>query len=520
MDITVYKPDGSTVAVTSAYTLDMSFGNGGNNFELAIDLDGDRQLGVNWIVAIEGTEYGGIVDGRKADVSGDQTTITWSGRTWHGIMNSHIIAPNAGSDHFAVSGDANRCLESALRQMGLGAFFRVRSANAGVYVSYQFKRPAELGYDGVMNMLRKHGLRLMCKRYEDYTELWAEHTTDRGEAADSDIADFTAENVWRPPNHLYCAGEGEQKDRKILHLYADKNGNVSQKQTMFGIDEVTEIYDYTNADDAKLLEDGTKKLKEMQSFGKVDVDVVSGEEMYVGDTVIAHDRRYGQTVTDTIVKKILKVSNGIPTVTYECGENVSSSGGISHGTAEWSGAGATYSAGSGIRIVDHVISADVTNSTISNVNSSISTVSSDVSTLKQQYNTLLNNYNSLKSQVNNAGGIVESGSRVIDTVTWNWVKFSNGTMHLWGIDHMPNCFIGGGPSAGGFYYTNDIYKNFPVTFTGNFPVVTLQFSMTYGIYGTWLKTVSYTSFGYAAWSNSIKQSVDAYVHIQVTGQWK
>lgn len=360
MDVTVYKPNGETVAITSAYTLDLSFGSGGNNFELTVDMENNQQLGVNWLIAIEGTEYGGVVDGRRVEVSGGETLVTWSGRTWHGVMNSHIVAPDAGKDYFSVSGDANRCLEAALKQMGLSAFFRVRSANAGVNIKYQFHRPAERGYDGVMNMLSGNNLRLMVKRYATYTEIWAEPTTTRGTQADSDVADFTAEKLWRPPNHLYCAGEGEKKERKILHLYADEKGNISQKQTLFGVDEVCEIYDYTNADDSKLLEDGTKKLKELQSFGNVDVDVTTGEEMYVGDTIVAHDRRYGQVIQDIVVKKILKVENGVSTVSYECGENTSSSGGITTAIGEWA------SLGSAIQTVNNQINA--VNSRVDQVN--------------------------------------------------------------------------------------------------------------------------------------------------------
>lgn len=87
----------------------MAYGRDENNFEVTIAIEdhccepecriymGDSDDGKN-----QWTEIGGIIDAIKLNTeSGD---ITYSGRTWHGIMEGKVLCPDAGQDYLTLSG--------------------------------------------------------------------------------------------------------------------------------------------------------------------------------------------------------------------------------------------------------------------------------------------------------------------------------------------------------------------------------------------------------------------------------
>ena len=76
---------------------------------------------------------------------------------------------------------------------------------------------------------------------------------------------FTMDNNKRGTNHLICLGKGELKDRLVIHLYIDDQGNISQTQYFFGINEIAEIYDSSGSEYEDLLKNGTEKLLKSKS---------------------------------------------------------------------------------------------------------------------------------------------------------------------------------------------------------------------------------------------------------------
>ena len=96
-------------------------------------------------------------------------------------------------------------------------------------------------------------------------------------------------------------------------------GNVSQSQSLKGVDEIAQVYDYSNAETAELNQKTREKLQELQSEGDVKVTVHedTGILFDVGDTVTARDNLTGITVNASITKKIVKVSGGVLFVDYE-----------------------------------------------------------------------------------------------------------------------------------------------------------------------------------------------------------
>ena len=356
MELTLSSADGTDLGSTSDFVLDLSFGDSGNNYRLSCP---SLPIACGDVMAVEGTEWGGLVDSCEDALEGGVSTTTWSGRTFHGLLCGKVLCPPAGQDYLTASGDANDCLRSLVARCGLSDFFEVPAAKAGIDVRYTFDRYCD-AYTGIRKMLASSSARLMIRREDGRTLMWAEAAEAHGDGIDSDLLDFSAKRATRPVNHLVCAGAGELHERVIVHLYADEAGNVSRTQTLKGADEVCELYDYSSADEAKLVEDGTKKLKGYQSQGSVDVTVHDGLTLYVGDTVTAANREAGRTVTATVGKKIVKVSGGIAAISYEVGDaETGATGGTSAGH-ESSGGGVSYAAGEGIRITGGTISAEVT----------------------------------------------------------------------------------------------------------------------------------------------------------------
>lgn len=121
------------------------------------------------------------------------------------------------------------------------------------------------------------------------------------------------------PNHLICLGQGELKDRTVLHFYADSKGQIVDKQVFTGMDEITEVYELSNEEDEEKLEsDAKKKFKELlqgtTTKATLDTDRINID---IGDIVGGRERITGVSVQSPVVRKILKISNGEMTVEYK-----------------------------------------------------------------------------------------------------------------------------------------------------------------------------------------------------------
>lgn len=295
------------------FSMDLAFGADEQDFEIAFP---SPVLSGGELLYIDGTEYGGIVDAVTQSTETDN--VIYAGRTWHGMLAGKIVQPPSGSDYYTLSGDANACIALLLSKVALTDVLTARSASAGISVNYQFERFCN-AYDGLLKMLASADAVLRIERHDGITELWAEPRVTITDEADSDLMDFAITDSVRVPNHLVCAGEGELQERVVVDLYADSAGNVSQTQTLTGVDEIAVFYNYNNADQAELIAEGTKELQSYQLGGGADVQVNSIGDWHVGDKLQVRNNRTGLTVTSTIEKKIVKVKDGMLSVDYEVG---------------------------------------------------------------------------------------------------------------------------------------------------------------------------------------------------------
>lgn len=335
------------------FTLDLAFGSDEN--ALSLECEAAHAPEEGQFVFIDGTEYGGVVDevtyeaGREASGA-----VLCKGRTWHGILAGKRLLPDSGSGYLSVSGKAGDALASLIERMGLSGLFSAASDDTSV--SYTFDRFVD-GYSGLKAMAKANGRKVAMRRRGGKVEISLPPAVDYANKVDSDLLDFTLTSVYRCVNHLVCAGTGELENRAVVHFYADAAGNVSHTQSLFGVDEISALYDYSNADEEKLEEEGKKKLKEYQTQGSVEVEAHDDIDVDVGDVISARDNAHGRTVTATVVKKIVQVSRGVATYSYEVGSETTTKT-SSSGNAE-SGGGHAYLAGKGLTLEGYTFNADV-----------------------------------------------------------------------------------------------------------------------------------------------------------------
>lgn len=339
-------------------TLDLAFGEDENDFELAVH-DSDVRLEAGAFVYVDGTEYGGIIDSTGSSLEDGVAAVAYEGRTWHGLLASRVIQPPSGQDYRTVSGDATDCIQQVIDHIGLSGVMTTSPARASELTvsSYRFDRYTD-AYAGLKKMLESCGGKLHMVYDSGMLRLSAMPVATYG-GVDSDLIDYSYDRDWHPVNHLICLGTGEGKDRTVVHLYADTEGAVSETQSLTGLDEVQAVYDYSNADRAELVEKGREKLEALQAQGGVDVRIHDGLDLDIGDIVASHDRLSGIDVTAQVTKKIVKLSHGVLTVSYECGTAGTSRTSLT-GTAESTPGGHPYYAGDGLRLSDWTFSADVT----------------------------------------------------------------------------------------------------------------------------------------------------------------
>ena len=265
MDLIYTNPDREDLGVLFDYEFDLAFGSSENNFECKVQTD-NHCMEPGSFLYIEGTEYGGIVDSVAVDT--ENKTVTYSGRTWHGILAGNIIEPEPGYAYHVMNGDANTVIRDLIEYLDLSNIFTADEAESGVLVqSYHFERYTD-AYKGIRKMLSEFGGKLKLTYKRDTVILSAVPLVDYSldEEFDASQVDFQVKKNYRPVNHLICLGSGNLKDRHIIHLFADEYGGIQpykttenpvcdgdyildkSQQVLFGVEEVADVYDYSSAE--------------------------------------------------------------------------------------------------------------------------------------------------------------------------------------------------------------------------------------------------------------------------------
>ena len=320
MDLIYTGTNGVDQGVLLRYELDLAFGPNENDFELTMD-SSDHVLEPGSRIYMDGTEYGGIVDQIHVDTA--KQTVTYQGRTWQGVLAKKILEPDPGQDYLICTGDANDILADLIRRIGLEELFSAPETASGIAITgYAMGRYAD-AYSGIRRMLETASAKLRI-RYSDGRVILSAHPANTYadiEQLDGDWAELDIKAVYRPVNHMICLGRGDLAAREVIHLYADASGQISKTQSLFGLDEVTEIYDYSNAESLEELEQGgMERLQEAAADGSIKLQLNDTEtEFEVGDIVSATDLLTGIRVTQKVIKKIIHIASGEMDIDYEVG---------------------------------------------------------------------------------------------------------------------------------------------------------------------------------------------------------
>lgn len=322
MDLIYTNANRVDLGIIPAYAFDLSFGASENDFAITVG-KGEAAIEPLSLAYIEGTEYGGMVDALKTSTNSD--SITYTGRTWHGIINSKVIQPNPGENYLVVSGDANSVLSALVSRLGLSGLFVVAETVSGLNISrYQFARYCK-GYDGIRAMLSKNGAKLKIEwdATARAVRLSAVPLVDySAEPVDGDIATLSVERHEAKVNHLICLGRGDLAEREVIHLYADRNGNIGETQFYTGVDEIVDTYENTAVETVEeLREGGVSRLEELRNNDKAEMNLTETESpLYdIGDIVGATDIESGISISAPVTQKIVKIENGAIRTEYKTG---------------------------------------------------------------------------------------------------------------------------------------------------------------------------------------------------------
>lgn len=266
MDLIYTDKNRKDIDVLSDYELDEAFGKNENNFSLKISLS-EHCMEPGCVIYAENTEYGGIIDTLNPNTK--DSTLTYKGRTWHGILNSKVLEPNTGEDYLILSGEANSVLKEIITRLKLNDVFSVSEEDSGIeIIHYQCSR-YPCAYDEIRKMLYEFmgKLTINCQMKTVLLSVSPLYDYSADEEWDANQLDFTIEKNYHPVNHLICLGSGDLKDRHVIHLFTDENGGIQpysfydnpyqdadyildkRNQILKEQEEVVEVYDYGNAQD-------------------------------------------------------------------------------------------------------------------------------------------------------------------------------------------------------------------------------------------------------------------------------
>lgn len=233
MDLIYTDENRKDIGVIPFFEWDMAYGYDENDFELKISLK-RHCCDIGYFLYIDGTEYGGIID--KIEVDTEKKQVTYSGRTWHGILSSKVIGLNLTPDEYGgnyryssyvVSGDANDVIEEIINRVGLTDIFEAESENSGITIVQNSLNRYYDAYKATLNLLNSYHAKLKFEwnHTTQKVKLWAEISIDHTELDDFDSTqfDFKVGKSVAFTNHVICYNT---LTMRAIHVFADENGLI------------------------------------------------------------------------------------------------------------------------------------------------------------------------------------------------------------------------------------------------------------------------------------------------------
>lgn len=299
----------------------MDFDLGGENDVEITCTRGQLQMGY-WIMA-PGTEYCALIEEMEVNTNSEEET--WRGNAIRKLLEQYIIQPPSGQDYRTVSGDANEILESVLGGAFGGIFSFPEELSEIEISSYQFERYTD-ALTGFTKMLATKNARLDIEVIQGgpnepfeimISAVPIQDLSEEIEYSQDSKVNISIEESRRGINHMICLGKGDLKDRQVVHLYAQLDGSISQKQYYKGLQERTEVYDNNNAEDLdELIEGGTEQLQDQMNYKKMNLEV-QDMDLQIADIVGGRDYNSGLFLQKPVTQKIVKIEKGTIEIEYK-----------------------------------------------------------------------------------------------------------------------------------------------------------------------------------------------------------
>lgn len=234
--------DYKDIGVLQDYSFDECYGVDENNFECKIQKynpilsDPDNPIGQDFILYIEFTEYGGIIDRIESDTKSGEVTL--SGRTWHGFLNSFVIEPPKNRDERLYAGEANAVVKQMLIDAGVpladnGGLVSVSTNDSGVIITATSVRYGKL-YDTILKVLTSKDVNAkLTMYYQDkhlYLEVLNSVNTGVFEEFDTSQVPLKVGKTYNNVTELLCLGQGNGAKRAVIHLYVAAKDATPDKE--------------------------------------------------------------------------------------------------------------------------------------------------------------------------------------------------------------------------------------------------------------------------------------------------
>lgn len=310
-------------------SVDMEIG-GENDFEIEIPISlyNSEIFEQGRYVYCDGTEYGGRITSITSNT--EDKVVKLNGETFRGMLEDKIIEPPTGEAYRYISGNLTECLKNLLGTQYNG-IFKVPDSLTGVSVSnYKVNRYAYM-LDAMNSVLKSEGYRLDINVVNDDEQFFVELSAKSENENDDEISqdydlNFDIEKRTFKYNYMIALGSGQLEKRTVIYLHQKDDGTVEKVSKIPDGDDVKVYkYDYSSSDssesDDELFNSAVDKFSEINEADSQTMTI--GEEvqieLQIGDVVSGRDYITGITIEEPVTKKILKVKNGIPVVSYGIG---------------------------------------------------------------------------------------------------------------------------------------------------------------------------------------------------------
>lgn len=331
----IYADDSKKdLGVVKDFILDLAFGKDENNFVLEKDLNDEQKLKTNYWIYVENSEIGGIIDGFKVDTKTKK--IKYYGRTFQGFLNSFVIIPDDGKDYLEFDEEYSLfdVIGTSIDTFMFGdtKYLKFDESllnlkNIKLQKKYRFDRYVKL-YDGLSKFCKDFELKLKFYFKNGIFFASVEKIKDYSQDEFSSIQyDFVIDKKENFYNLFICLGKGELKERNIIYLFFDKNGQLYEKtksmNSMWDVimkNKITPyiyIYDYSIAENEdELIESAKKKYTELKK-SEIKLSFKNVDFLNIGDIIGAREETTKIFIKKRIAKKIINFKNDEINIRYE-----------------------------------------------------------------------------------------------------------------------------------------------------------------------------------------------------------